>query len=155
MSEIQEVRTEFLFEVTFDVPTSVYLGRTPLGKRYIADVTGGTFEGPKLRGKALPGGGDWAVVRPDHVLQLDVRVALETDDGALIYMYYRGVRQGSKEVTVRLAAGEAVDPSEYYFRTAPSFETGAEKYAWLNSIVCGGMGRTIPDGVVYRVFKIL
>ncbi|MDP6690157.1 MAG: DUF3237 domain-containing protein [Alphaproteobacteria bacterium] len=152
---MSEVQTEFLFEVTFDVPSSVYLGRTPLGKRYIADVTGGKFEGPELRGRALPGGGDWAVVRPDHVLQLDVRVTLETDDGALIYMSYRGLRHGSKEVTARLAAGEDVDPSEYYFRTSPCFETGSEKYGWLNNIVCVGLGRAVPDGVVYRVFKIL
>ena len=150
-----EIQTEFLFEINLDVPSSVYLGKTPVGKRYIAGVTGGSFEGPKLRGRALAGGADWAIIRPDHVLQLDVRLTLETDDGALIYMTYRGARHGSKDVMMRLAAGETVEPSEYYFRTAPFFETGSENYAWLNGIVSAAIGQDTPGGVIYRVFQIL
>ena len=95
------------------------------------------------------------VIRPDGVLQLDVRLTLETDDGALIFMTYRGVRHGPDDVIARLNGGEDVDPSEYYFRTAPFFETSAGKYAWLNSIICIGKGNRIPAGPTYRVFEVL
>ena len=70
-------------------------------------------------------------------------------------MTYRGVRHGPPEVLARMARGESVEPSEYYFRTAPFFETAAPKYAWLNVIVSVGIGERRPDGVLYRVFEIL
>ena len=150
------IETEFLFEIPANLAAIRDLGATPLGNRRIAEVSGGSFEGPKLRGRILPAaGGDWLVIRNDGVLQLDVRITLETDDGALIYMTYRGVRHGPDDVISRLNAGEDVDPSEFYFRTAPFFETGTEKYAWLNSIVCVAKGSRAPGGVAYRVFEVL
>ena len=94
-------------------------------------------------------------INADGVLNLDVRLTLETDDGATIYMIYRGYRHGPEEVIERLNRGEDVDPSEYYFRTAPMFETASEKYAWLNSVVCVATGRRNPDGPVYDVFQVL
>ena len=153
---MSEVETEFLFEISAELAAIRDLGATPLGNRRIAEVSGGSFAGPRLRGRILPAaGGDWLVIRNDGVLQLDVRITLETDDGALIYMTYRGVRHGPEDVIARLNAGEDVDPSEYYFRTAPFFETGAEKYAWLNNIVCVAIGRRNKKGPVYRVFEVL
>ncbi|MDP6341882.1 MAG: DUF3237 domain-containing protein [Alphaproteobacteria bacterium] len=152
---MSDIQTEFLFEVTFQVPRITDLGDTPFGNRRIAEVSGGRFEGPRLKGKAHPGGGDWILLRPDGALQLDVRVTLETDDGELIYMTYRGIRHGPDEVMARLNAGEQVDPSEYYFRTAPFFETGSEKYGWLNRIVSVSTGHRTPDGPVYRVYQVL
>lgn len=151
-----EVKTEFLFELAAELATIRDLGQTPMGNRRIAELAGGTFEGPRLRGRILPGaGGDWLLIRPDGVFQLDVRVTLEADDGALIYMTYRGLRHGPDDVMARVNAGEEVDPSEYYFRTAPFFETGSEKYAWLNNIVCVAIGRRNEKGPVYRVFEVL
>jgi hypothetical protein len=131
------------------------VGQTPVGQRRIAVLTGGSFAGPKLQGKVLPSGGDWIVVRPDGVVQLDVRAHLETDDGALIYMTYRGHRHGPKDVIDRLNRGEQVDPSAYYFRTTPYFETGAEKYAWLNRMCFVAKGHRLPEGPVYRVYTVL
>jgi len=131
------------------------VGATPIGERRIAKVTGGTFTGPEMNGKILPGGGDWLLLRSDGSLQLDVRVTLETDDGALIFMTYRGFRHGPAEVMARLNKGEDVDPSEYYFRVAPFFETGAEKYDWLNRIVAVGTGHRLASGPVYEVYQIL
>jgi hypothetical protein len=84
-----------------------------------------------------------------------VRVTLETHDGHLVYMTYRGVRHGPAEIMQRLNAGEEVDPSSYYFRTTPSFETGSEKYAWLNAIVCISTGHRTASGPVYRVYEVL
>ncbi len=150
-----EIRTEHLFTITITVDPLQMLGATPFGERRIAKITGGSFEGARLKGSILAGGGDWLLLRSDGVLQLDVRMTLETDDGALIYMTYRGLRHGPLEVIERLNRGEAVDPSEYYFRTAPFFETGAEKYAWLNRIVSIATGRRAPTGPTYEVFQVL
>ena len=88
-------------------------------------------------------------------MQLDVRVTLKTDDGKLIYMTYRGVRHGPDDVMDRLSAGEDVDPSDYYFRTAPFFEAGSEKYARLNGIICVSKGQLLPKGPEYRVYQVL
>jgi len=151
-----EIASEFLFQVRFDVPAIHDLGAGPFGNRRIAEVTGGTFEGPRLKGTVMPApGGDWLLLRADGVLQLDVRVTLKTDDGALIYMTYRGLRHGPKEVIERLNRGEAVDPASYYFRTSPVFETAAPKYDWLNRIIAVGTGRRQASGPIYDVFEIL
>jgi hypothetical protein len=151
------VNTEFLFEVTADLErdTVQELSGTPRGVRRILYVRGGSFAGPKLKGEVLPGGGDWLLVRPDGVREVDVRSTLRTDDGHLIYVTYRGIIHSSPEVTQRMAQGEVVDPSEYYFRTAPFFETGSEKYAWLNRLVGIGIGRRTATGVGYAVYAIL
>jgi len=129
---------------------------TPYGLRKIVPVLGGTFTGERLNGSILPTGGhDWAMTRADGVLVLDVRLVLETDDGAQILMTYRGIRTGTPAVLARIASGEYVDPAEYYFRIVPFFETGSEKYAWLNSIVCLGFGERVKAGPRYTVHEIL
>ena len=131
------------------------LGEVPHGVRNIVPVTGGEFEGPRLRGKVLPGGDDWLLLRSDGVLELDLRITLETDDHALIYMTFQGLRHGPPDAIAALGRGEAVDPASYYFRTVPRFETSAERYAFLNRIVAVGVGETRPDGAVHRIDEIL
>jgi hypothetical protein len=84
-----------------------------------------------------------------------VRITLETDDGQLIYMTYRGIRHGPAEVMARLAKGEAVDPASSYFRTTPAFETASQKYDWLNRIVSVASGRREKSGPVYEVYEVL
>ncbi len=149
-----EPRTELLYEITMDVEADD-LGITPAGRRRIVKVLGGTFEGPKLRGTVLPGGGDWLVERADGVRALDVRITLRTDDGHLIYAHYPGLFHCSAGVEQRLALNDAVDPSEYYFRTAPLFETASERYAWLNRLLAVGIGRRISGKVGYTVYAVL
>jgi hypothetical protein len=131
------------------------LGTVPHGTRIIVPVTGGDFEGPRLRGKILPGGGDWLLLRSDGVLELDLRITLETDDHALIYMTFQGLRHGPPDAIAALGRGEVVDPARYYFRTVPRFETAAETYAFLNRIVTVGVGEARPDGAVHRIDEIL
>jgi len=131
------------------------LGTVPHGIRSIVPVTGGDFEGPRLRGKVLPGGGDWLLLRPDGVLELDLRITLETDDHALIYMTFQGLRHGPADAIAALGRGEVVDPARYYFRTLPRFETSTETYAFLNRIVAVGVGEARPDGAVHRIDEIL
>jgi len=149
------IQTAPLFTLTLEVGPLQMLGRTPLGDRRIAQVRGGSFAGKRLNGKALPGGGDWILLRPDGAVQLDVRLTLQTDDDQLIYMTYRGFRHGPAPVIERLNRGEAVDPAEYYFRAAPFFETGSAKYDWLNRIVAVATGRRLASGPIYDVYEVL
>src|SRR4030095_13235620 len=131
------------------------IGAVPHGMRSIVPVTGGDFEGPRLRGKVMPGGGDWLLLRPDAVLEVDLRITLEDGDRALIYMSFQGLRHGPADVIAALGRGEVVDPASYYFRTVPRFETSAEKYAFLNRIIAVGVGETRPDGAIHRIEEVL
>ena len=152
-----ELRSNHLFTLALTVdPNMAEVGETPYGRRRIATVTGGTFEGEEIRGTVLPSpGGDWLLMRRDGILMLNVRLTLRTDDGHLIYMRYEGMRHGPEWVIEALNKGEKVDPNQYYFRSTPWFETASEKYRFLNRIVCVGTGRRDPSGPVYEVFHIL
>ena len=149
------LRSEFLFTLTGTVGLPIEVGAMPQGERRIVPIEGGEFEGPRLRGRVLPNGADWMSVRPDQVLAIDCRAALETHDGALIYMRYSGFRHGPPKVMEALARGESVDPSDYYFRISPTFETGGANYSWLNSVVAVGIGRRMPSGPTYDIYEIL
>jgi len=115
------------------------IGSTPQGKLTIFPVVGGSFEGDRLRGKVLAGGGDWVIDRGDGIFTLDLRVTLETDDGGLIHMTFTGVR----------------DDAHNYFRTAPRFETAAPKYTFLNRLLAVGTAEIRPDGPVHTIDEIL
>src|SRR5262249_19779390 len=117
-------------------------------------VTSGAFAGPRLRGTVVPGEADWLLVRPDGSTELDVRLALRTEDQQLLYMTYRGLLHVPPDVDRRLQDGEPVDPGEDYFRTGPCFETASERYCWLNRLMAVGLGQREPDGVRYRVYAI-
>ncbi|MCG8545945.1 MAG: DUF3237 domain-containing protein [Alphaproteobacteria bacterium] len=148
-----ELRSDFLFTITVTVEALHDVGSVPLGTRHIDLLGAGRFEGPRLKGEVLPGGIDQKIFRADGAMNPNVRLVLKTDDDALIYMHYTGVRYGTPEVMDRIAAGETVDPSEYYLRNTPYFETAAARYDWLNRIV--GVGRRMPDHAAYDVFEIL
>jgi len=130
------------------------LGDTPQGRRRIIGITGGRFSGERLSGRVLPGGADWQVIRADGVADLDARYTLETSDGALVFVRNRGYRHGPAEVLKRLSSGEEVDPSLYYMRTTPRFETGDARYAWLNRIVCVATGARRPSAVELEVYEV-
>src|SRR6516164_9619253 len=131
------------------------IGAVPHGTRITAPIASGSFEGPLLRGRVLPGGGDWTLLRGDGVLELDLRLTLETDDGALIHMTSFGLRHGPPEVIAALARGESVDPATYYFRTSPRFETGHPKYAFLNRLLAVSSGDRQPGGPIYTIHEVL
>ena len=151
-----ELKTQHLCTLTLDVENPLtLLGDTPDGNRRIAKVRGGEFNGEKLSGTVRDGGGDWLMMRSDGVLTLDVRLTLQTSDNALIFVTYRGLRHGPEPVMDRLNNGEPVDPSEYYFRITPSFETGDANYLWLNKLVAVGTGHRLPDGPIYEIFEVL
>src|SRR5213075_191878 len=111
------LRLEPLLKADISLAAPQELGESPLGRRRINNITGGTFRGERLSGKVLPGGADWQVIRTDGVADLDARYTLETSDGALIYVRNHGYRHGPADVLKKLASGEEVDPSLYYMRT--------------------------------------
>jgi hypothetical protein len=146
--------TDFLFEMHADLEPPQELGATPNGRRRIYNVRGGQFAGPRLRGKILPGGGDWLLERSDDTSVLDVRVSFQTDDDALIYVNYRGLVHLPPAARDKWEAGQPLQWSEYYFRTAPFFETSAEEYLWLNKVMAIGVGEFTATSVDYTVYEI-
>lgn len=149
-------RWRHLFTVRLQVAPALPIGTTPVGSRRVAVVRSGVFGGgiEGLSGTVHPGGNDWLTERPDGSLHLDARIVLETGEGEPILMAYAGIRHASPEVMAKLAAGEDVPVEDYYFRTAPRFETASERLGWLNRIVCFGIGGRLADGVRYSVFEV-
>jgi hypothetical protein len=145
---------EPLFEISLETAPRQAIGETPHGNRQIVPVTGGSFAGPCLQGKVLAGGGDWTLVRPDGVQELDARLTLQTDDSALISMTYRGYLIRAPQVLPRSEAGEHDPPEEHYQVIILSFETSAAPYAWLQQVVAIGRGSLWQGGVRYRVFAV-
>ena len=131
------------------------IGAVPHGTRATVPISGGRFEGPRLRGRVVPGGGDWTLLRTDGVLELDLRLTLETDDGALIHMTSFGLRHGPAEVIAALGRGERVDPSAYYFRTTPRFETAHPKYSFVNRLLAVSSGDRRAEGPIYTIDELL
>ncbi|KAA0075902.1 DUF3237 domain-containing protein [Tardiphaga sp. P9-11] len=151
---LRAVKSRPLFVMRLDVRPYQIIGGPDGALRRIGVVPGGVFEGERLNGKVREGGNDWQIVKADGKVELDVRLVLETDDGAMIGMTYRGIRRGPADVLKRLDQGEIVDPAAYYFRTNPIFET-ASSYDWLNGVLAIGIGNRTAEGVVYSVFEIL
>src|SRR5215470_9799219 len=112
---------EFVYELNAGLAAPISVGDTPEGTRRIIPIGPGVVEGPLIRGKLIGGGADWQVMRPDGVTVVDATYALETDDGIIIQIRNRGLRHGPADVMAALARGEEVEPSLYYFRTAPEF----------------------------------
>jgi hypothetical protein len=152
---LREVRFRPLFVMRLDVHPLQIIGAAPGAYRRVGVVPSGAFDGERLSGQVLEGGADWQNVRSDGSTTLDVRLVLESSDGALIGMTYRGIRQGAPDVIARVEKGEAVDPADYYFRIAPLFETAAPCYAWLNNVVAIGIGHRRADGATYSIFEVL
>ena len=145
----------FAFEMHAQVGMPTELGEVPGGRRRIVPITGGTFEGPgAFRGKVLPGGADWQIVRPDGFTELDTRYTIQTDKSQLVYVQNAGMRHAAPDVIKKLLAGERVDPSLVYFRTVPTFETSAPELQWLTRAVFVGLGERYPNEVVIRFFQL-
>ena len=152
-----EIQTKFLFRLALDVGAHHVVGPTPFGRRRVAPIAGGTFEGPpQLSGIVLPGGTDW--ITEDAAgswFRIDVRVPLRTHDGHLLTMAYQGFRSGPPEVLAKVSRGEPVDPDSYYYRVSGSFETASHKLARLNTVVFVARGWRTSAGPGYDVFEVL
>ena len=144
----------FAFEVRATVAAPLEVGNVAQGRRRIVAITGGTFEGPNLRGKVMPGGADWQIIRADGFTELDTRYTLETDKGQIVYVQNPGMRHAPPDVMKRLLAGESVDPNTVYFRTVPKFETASPDLQWLTRAVFVGMGERYPNDVRIRFWRV-
>lgn len=144
----------YLYTSRIEIKSPVQMGPSPYGERRIIYITGGSFHGPRMTGTVLAGGADWQFVRADQVTELEARYTLKTDDGGFISVVNWGLRHGPKEVMDRILAGDKVDPSEYYFRTSPRFETGAKKYLWLNGTVAVAAGERRANEVIITVYEV-
>ena len=147
-------RLEILCHVAVKIAAPQLVGPTLTGERRIIPITGGRFEGAQMRGEIIPGGADWQIVAADGTALLEARYTLRTDDGALIYVRNTGLRHGPPEVLAAIARGEQVDPTKYYFRAAPVFETGDKKYAWLNRIICVCSGVRLKEEVLLDFYEV-
>ena len=148
-----EFRHLCTYNADIEVPHLI-VGDGPFGARRVGQVLGGTVSGDRLRGKVLPGGADWALVK-DDVLRLDVRLNMQTHDDAIIYLTYTGIiHPYVPDLRQILASGELAQ-KDFYFRTIPTFETGDARYTWLNDRVFFGIGGLGDDGVHYDVFELM
>ncbi len=129
------------------------MGMGRAGKRRIIPIIGGQVTG-RVQGKILNLGADWQTIFADQTADLDTRYAFETDDGALIEVINRGVRHGSAEVIARIAAGEDVDPAEYYMRTQARLETGDPRYEWINKMLFVGTGGRFASQVRIALYLV-
>ncbi len=153
MSEI--VSATPIFTVQAELEAIINLGHTPYGERRIINILGGTITGPKLKGRILPGGADWQIVRADDVAELQVRYTIETDKGARILVTSDGLRHGPAAVLESLARGDRVDPGLYYFRTVMRFETSDPAVEWLNRILALARGQREARSVRLDVYEVL
>ena len=147
--------TRYVFTITAHIGGVTSAGEIGTGERRIIPIVGGEVRGRDLNGKILSFGADFQIVRPDSSIDLEAKYAIESDDGAVIYVDNRGIRRGPIELVQKLNRGEAVDPTLIYFRTMPRFETGATKYRWLMQSLFVASAARHADRIVIDVHQVL
>ncbi|KAK6404618.1 hypothetical protein LTR95_018847 [Oleoguttula sp. CCFEE 5521] len=149
---------QFLFHLECDMESFRHIGQGPYGDRSTVIFKGGRFEGPKLRGEILPGGGDWEIVR-DHgdtqTAHLNTRYNLVTHDGATIYLQTTGTRTGPKEVLEKLGEDTSIKPTSFKMRLNLTMETGDERYSWINDGVFLASSGRVGSQVIYDAYEVL
>jgi hypothetical protein len=132
------------------------VGAGPLGHRRIATITSGSVHGPRIAGAITGAGADWILRGPDGFGRVDARLTISTDDGANVYVQYVGLLELTPSVVALMSGGdEATDYGDQYFVTGPRFETGDERYAWMNRTMFVAEGRLVPGPAVdYQVFRV-
>ena len=152
-------RLAFAFEERVALAAPLVIGPIAAGLRRIIPIGEGTFAGPGyqgegIRGRIVPGGADWQILRTDGVDELHARYTLETDRGELIYVMVQGMRTGPEDVMRRLRSGEAVDPAQYYFRGAATLETSSPELGWMMHSIFVISGERYPSEVVIRFWRV-
>lgn len=154
-SQLPDPHLSKVFRLEAALGAPLDFGEVAHGHRRIVPQTGGTFSGPELNGRLLPGASaDWQILRPDGTAFGDIRYTLQTDGGDLLYVRSRSVRHGDVEVLARLGRGEEVDASEYIFRASTEIETAAPQLDWLNRGVFISVGGRQAGGVIYDVYLV-
>lgn len=145
---------EYVTTLEVRVEAPLEIGELATGRRRIIPISGGTFEGPRLSGEVLPGGADWQLIRTDGCAEIMARYTLRTRDGSLVEVENGGVRHASEPIMERLILGKPVSPDQYYFRTAPRFQTADPALAWLTRDLFIGRGIREPDRVCIQVYRV-
>lgn len=145
---------EYAFSATITLDPAVELGQADGGRKRFIPITGGTVSGPMLNGAVLSGGGDWQVIEPDGLTRIEARYFLKAADGTVIEVTNPGVRVAAPAVIERLAKGEDVDPSAYYFRTSPAFKVAAGPHEWMRRSVFVARGVRRPDRVAVDFYVV-
>jgi len=137
-------RLELVMTLRVGIAAPLDVGEVGIGVREVIPITGGTFEGPAIRGTVLPGGADWTLTRPDGVSEIWARYTLQTDDGVLISIINAGL-------VVPQADGSN------YERTVPQFEVAGDQYAWLRrNIFVGTLAQVEGGGAVeLQFFRVM
>ncbi len=134
--------------------SAVHLDTAPLGTRLTYVIGSGRCDGPALSGEFLAGGGDWVLLGTDGVSRLDVRATLRTDDGALVHVTNIGRVRMDPAAVDRFRTGELIHHDQMYGRSSPLFETGDERYTWLNGTYTVAVNEVSLTEVNYRVFAV-
>jgi hypothetical protein len=150
------IESEHVFDYHAMLAPPVVVGAGPFGNRVFFESLGGRLSGERVNAEVLAGGGDWALVGPDGWTRLDVRGQCRTEDGAVLYISYKGLVEPSEKVMSALATGGETAFSDQYYRVWMQVETGDERYAWLTQSGLVGRGRVCAGrGVAYEIFRIL
>lgn len=154
-AQAAEIRTELLFKAVIIVAGAIEMNSNVHGDSRLAPIVSGWFEGPMMKGAILPGSIDWQQIRSDNVMEIEARYTLKTHDSVPIRVINRAYRHRPAQASKRLAAGEATDPAEYCFRSAPIFDAPSGPYDWLNRSLFIRTGKSYPGSVVIHAFEIL
>jgi hypothetical protein len=149
------MKLDYLMTLQATIGERFPIGDGGTGDRIIANVTGGSFEGPRLRGRVQNSGADWVVRDSNGFSRIDVRLVLTTDDGANLYLAYQGLLQYSEATARAMTSGPPSDFGDTYFATHLRFEAGDERYRWMNQILAVGEGRLHPGAVEYRIYALV
>ena len=119
---------EFVMQLNVTLGEAYTVGETQAGKRHVIPITGGTFEGPLLRGTIINGGADYQLVSVDGKrTTLEAIYSIKTDDGVNIHVRNQGILYSGTHALVN---------HSFYFKAAPRFEAPADsKYGWLNNAI--------------------
>jgi hypothetical protein len=151
---LDELPVEHVLDMGVELePVQFIPTATGLVMNYVA--RGGRFEGPRLRGEVLPGGGDALMVGSDQIGRVRVRATLRTDDEVLVHYTAGGVIKIPADGLERLEAGERLPFGETYVRTTPVLETSDERYSWLTESVLIGLNELSAGHIDYRIYRVL
>ncbi|MED3717865.1 DUF3237 domain-containing protein [Geobacillus thermodenitrificans] len=149
------MKLEHVFTAHIEVGKPIEIGDVGIGYRRVIPIIGGSFEGARMRGKVLPGGADYQLIRKDGVAEILAHYIMETDDRVPIYIVNKGYRHGPKEVIEKIFRGEDVPQDSYYFKTTPVFEVSNGHYDFLNKMIFIGEGIRKPTKVEIAFYQIL
>lgn len=136
--------TEFSLELRVSIGRPLSFGATGQGPRRTIPITGGEFEGPRIKGTVVPGGADYQITRPDGVTIVEAIYSIQAEDGALIHVRNVGI----------IAPAEGAAP---YVRTTPTFDAPQGPHDWLNKAIFVGSLRVNAErnGVIIRAYRVL